>query len=68
MKAKLRKWGSSYGLIVPMKLVKEKNLQEGEELDFNVNTRNPIREVFGMLKDWKTDTQTLKDEIKKGWD
>lgn len=66
-KVKLRKWGSSLGIIVPSEVVKEENLKEGDDVFVKIK-KNPLKETFGILKDWKTDTQKLKDGIRKGWE
>ena len=67
-KAKLKKWGSSLGLIVPADIVKKENLKEGEEIVFSIKKKNPLMETFGTLKDWKVDAQKLKDEARKDWE
>ena len=30
-------------------------------------TGNPIKETFGTLKNWKIDSQKMKDELRKDW-
>ena len=30
-----------------------------------IKKENPVRELFGVLKDWNIDTQKAKDDIRK---
>ncbi|MFH1376374.1 MAG: AbrB/MazE/SpoVT family DNA-binding domain-containing protein [Candidatus Woesearchaeota archaeon] len=67
IKSKLRKWGNSFGVIIPIGEVKDENIKEGDEVTVLVKRegRNVLRETFGTLKNWKIDTQKFKDEIRK---
>ena len=38
------------------------NLKEGEEVDIEIRSKGGI---FGLLKDWKLDSQSLKDELRE---
>ena len=67
VKARLRTWGSSLGLIVPKKMVIKERLKPGEEIDIEIKKKNSIKEVFGALKDWKINPQKVKDELRKEW-
>ena len=66
-KAKLKKWGSSLGVIVPADIVKKEHLREGEEIIIEIKKGNPLKETFGSLKDWKIDAQKAKDEAREDW-
>jgi antitoxin component of MazEF toxin-antitoxin module len=66
-KARLKRWGSSLGLVVPSDVVKRENLKEGEEVVVSIHKKNPLMETFGTLRDWKADAQRVKDEARKGW-
>lgn len=37
------------------------NLKEGEEVDIELKRRS----LFGLLKGWKVDSQSLKDELRE---
>ncbi len=67
VKARLRTWGSSLGLIVPKKMVIKERLKPGEEIDIEIKKKNSIKEAFGALKDWKINPQKIKDELRKEW-
>ncbi len=66
-KAKLKNWGSSLGVVVPREVVLEEHLQEGEEVVLEIRKKHSIVELFGSLKDWKIDSQKMKDELRKEW-
>ena len=36
-------------------------LKEGDEVDLEIKSRG----IFGLLKDWKLDSQSLKDELRE---
>ena len=37
------------------------DLKEGEAVDIEIKSRG----IFGLLKDWKLDSQSLKDELRE---
>ena len=37
------------------------DLKEGEEVDIEIKSRG----IFGLLKDWKLDSQSLKDALRE---
>ena len=70
IEAKLKRWGRSFGIIIPMEKVKEADLSENEELDIVITKKkNPFLENFGRIKRPKKSTKQLMKEIdKEGWD
>ena len=68
IKTKARKWGSSIAVILPKGLVDEAGIKPNETLVIDVKTGRKAKEFFGILKDWKRNTQEIKNEMKKGWD
>ncbi|MEK6947962.1 MAG: AbrB/MazE/SpoVT family DNA-binding domain-containing protein [Nanoarchaeota archaeon] len=51
IKAKIKKWGNSYGIVIPKETMDSENLKENEEVEFMiVKPTNVLRETFGMLK------------------
>jgi antitoxin component of MazEF toxin-antitoxin module len=46
----LRKWGNSFGIVVPVEIVRENRLREGEETTIKVERNKRIKEMFGSLK------------------
>ena len=66
IRARVRRWGSSLGIVVPSEVVKELHLKAGDEAIVEID-RAGIEEAFGSLKDWAVDPQKLKDELRRGW-
>lgn len=64
---KLKKWGNSIGIVIPSEALQEKNLREGEEVIIEIKKKDKIKEIFGSLKDWKIDSQKMKEELRKEW-
>ncbi len=65
IQARLRKWGNSFGIVVPIDIVEKEKMKEGEEVIVEIEKKNSIKELFGTLKNWKIDAQRVKDEIRK---
>ena len=66
IRARVRRWGSSLGIVVPSEVVKELRLKAGDETIVEID-RAGIEEAFGSVKDWAVDPQKLKDELRRGW-
>ena len=62
----LRRWGNSFGIVVPVEIVRENRLREGEETTIKVERNKGIKEMFGSLK-LKKSAQQIKDELRKEW-
>lgn len=67
IQTRLRRWGNSIGVVIPMNTLKNKNLKEGEEVVVEITKKDKMKEIFGSLRDWKIDTQKLKKELRKDW-
>ena len=64
---KIKKLGNSYGIILPMDIVKEKNFVENEVVDVEIRKKNEsLMRLFGTLEKTKP-TQEIKDELRVGW-
>ncbi|MBI2448755.1 AbrB/MazE/SpoVT family DNA-binding domain-containing protein [Candidatus Pacearchaeota archaeon] len=63
----MKKWGNSIGIVIPNRAIIEKNLKEGEEVIIDIKKKDKIKEIFGSLKDWKIDSQKMKEELRKEW-
>jgi len=63
---KIKRWGNSFGVILPAKIVRAQNLEEGAEIEILISLKNKarVRDIFGALKNWKIDAQKFKDEIR----
>ena len=65
IKTKLRKWGNSFGIVVPQNILNGE-LKENEEITVFISKTNPnLRKLFGKLKNWKIDAQKFKDNVRE---
>ena len=69
IETKTKKWGSSLGIIIPKKLVKEERLREGQEIRINILSMKKTTgaDIFGKLK-FKKPIQVLLDETDKDFE
>ena len=68
IKAKVKKWGNSFGIVLPMNLINSEKIKEGNEVNIFVEfpKKTRVKDVFGILKGkLKKDTQEALDEIDK---
>jgi putative addiction module antidote len=66
---KIRKWGNSYGIIIPQEILKRKNIKEGEKIDAIIIKRgNVLKETFGTAKFKKSTEQMMKETDKELYD
>lgn len=64
---KLRKWGNSFGVVIPKEIAKKEKFKAGEKVDILIIPKtNVLKETFGSLKGWKIDTQKILDELDRG--
>ena len=62
IKTKLRRWGNSFGIVVPLKAVQSAGVKEGEEVEvlFKKN-KVSLRKLFGKHKFSKPTEQLMKE-------
>ena len=66
--AVVKKWGNSYGVILPINVVRNHHITENDVIDIKIKKKvKPINSLFGTLK-LKKSTQKVKDELRAGWD
>ena len=68
IETKTRKWGSSIGVILPKKVVDEIGIKPNEIIRIEVKKNVKVRDVFGMLPNWKRSADEIVKDLKKGWD
>jgi len=66
-KAKVKKWGSSLGIVIPTEIVHEEQLKPGTEIIIDVHKKGTLWDIFGTLKTAKLDSQKIKDQARKDW-
>jgi len=64
LKSKIRRWGNSFGIVVPKKDVGRDKIKEGDEVTILISKKEDsvLRETFGTLK-FKKSTDELMREI-----
>jgi antitoxin component of MazEF toxin-antitoxin module len=68
---KVRKWGNSFGVILPKDVVNSQNIKEGLEVEITIQPKNKTkaRALFGLLKGKLGNTEKLIKEVDKElWD
>ncbi|MBM3232082.1 hypothetical protein FJZ21_01755 [Candidatus Pacearchaeota archaeon] len=66
IKTKLKKWGNSFGVVVPISSVEEEGAKEGDEVIvlMKKEKNNVLRETFGKYK-FKKSTKKMMEETDK---
>ena len=69
VETKVRKWGRSFGVVIPKEKVKEEGIKENQTIRLLIGKRtNVLKETFGTFK-FDKKTQEMLDEIdKESWD
>ena len=63
---RIKRWGNSFGLLIPKQEIDQERLKEEEELHVIVIRKNKaIKESFGLLKEWHKTAQELKDRTRR---
>lgn len=65
-KSKLKRWGNSYGVVVPKEIVEKEGLKEGELVEISVRKAADVRRLFGKYP--FKDLQAQKETMRKGWE
>ena len=66
---RIRKWGRSFGVVLPMKKIKEEGLKENDVVSLLVlKNANSLKETFGTLKFKKSTQQILRESDREAWD
>ena len=69
IEAKIRRWGRSFGIVIPKEKIKEEGIKENEAVRLLIGKRtNVLKETFGTAK-FKRSTQEILDESdRENWD
>ncbi|MEK6886625.1 MAG: AbrB/MazE/SpoVT family DNA-binding domain-containing protein [Nanoarchaeota archaeon] len=62
----IKKWGNSYGIVLPKEVMEKKHLKENEKIVIEVVKEANLQKMFGSLKR-KMSGQEFKDMVRKGW-
>ncbi len=68
VETKIRKWGNSYGILLPKNIINEQNLTENDLVIINIaSKKQDLSKLFGFCK-FKKSTKEIMKEIKEGYD
>ena len=63
---KLRAWGNSVGVILPKEILKEEGLSINDEVEVILRKKsNPLKDVFGKLREFKAKSTKSTEDILK---
>ena len=63
IKTKLRRWGNSFGVVVPLNKINQEDIKEGEEVFILIHKKksNVLKETFGTFKFKKPVEQMMRE-------
>ncbi len=73
---KPKKWGNSFGIIIPREIVNDQNITLETEIHVDIQKPKPLKNLYGELSGWDVDVQAVRDNNrqqerdaqKKKWD
>lgn len=69
VEAKVRKWGRSFGVVIPKEKIREEGIKENETIKLLIGKRtNVLRETFGTMKFKRTTQEILDESDREDWD
>lgn len=68
IETKLRRWGNSFGAVIPLTKVRESGLKEGEKITITIDKEeNVLKKMFGKHKFKKSVPKLMKEIDKELW-
>ncbi|MBS3075715.1 AbrB/MazE/SpoVT family DNA-binding domain-containing protein [Candidatus Pacearchaeota archaeon] len=67
----VKKWGNSFGIILPKEIIKTQELKEGSNIELIIHSKNKtkVKDIFGILKGKiKRDTADLLKEVDRDFE
>ena len=70
LKTKMRRWGNSFGVVIPQKAVEDEKIKVGDEITVLMKKErgNILRETFGAHKFSKSVKKLMKEMDKELYD
>ena len=68
IETKVKKWGNSFGVVIPIEVVEKEKIKENQTLKLILlkDSKEVFKKTFGMLKGKLTKpTQQIKDELRR---
>jgi len=67
--SRLRRWGRSFGIVVPMEKLRKEKFGADEDVMVTVSKKkNPLKETFGTVKLSRSTKEILDEGDKESWD
>jgi len=63
-----KKWGNSFGILLPSEIVKAENIKENERIVIEIKKRQLGGTLMGLLRDWRKNPQNIKNKARRGWE
>ena len=68
VEAKVRKWGRSFGIVIPIDKIKQEGIKENETINILIAKKtNVLRETFGTMKFKKSTDEMMKEIDNELW-
>ncbi len=64
-RSKLKRWGNSFGVLIPKEVVEKEGLREGEEVQVSITKTTDIQHLFGKYP--FKNLQKQKEKMREGW-
>ena len=67
IRSQIRKWGNSYGIIIPKNIMNSENLKNNQKIELILlkESKKVLKETFGTLKFKKSTEKILEDTDKE---
>ena len=68
---RVKRWGNSFGIVLPKTVIENQQLKEGTEIEILVQAKNKTKakEVFGILKGKiKRNTESILKEVNRDFE
>ena len=70
LKGKIKKWGNSFGIVIPKEVIDNEGLKENQYIEFFIvrnDSAKVLKETYGLLKGrFRKSEQQMKDELREG--
>lgn len=63
----VKKWGNSFGVVLPKDIVEKEGLKENGRIVINIIKQADLSDIFGLVKKRKISGQKMKDLSRKEW-
>lgn len=68
---KVKKWGNSFGIVLPKALIENQSIKDGTEIEIFIQTKHKtkVKDIFGLARGkLKRNTQEVLDEVDKDFE